>query len=331
LPTSHVIQLLQKLIALTSARDAYSLEVTLAQTLFDLVAPDSVHIYRVVDFKALQFSSLSIGGAEVEQAISPLLTQQLTQCIQAGTPVEYTEANHRRNVFYPLVGLKSQIVAVLVVAVPEGDNHFAQTTEMLLKIYQNFIALIYDNERDTLTGLLNRKTFEAKINKVLEDRHSAQLRKQDQVAEQYFLAIFDIDHFKRVNDNFGHVIGDEVLLMFSQQMTQAFRGQDLLFRFGGEEFVAVFACDSAEAMAFVVNRFREMVQEYRYPQVGHITVSCGFTKVADYDLSTTLIERADLALYYAKNNGRNRVCDYEQLIAQGELTLSDKSGDIEFF
>ena len=153
----------------------------------------------------------------------------------------------------------------------------------------------------------------------------------DNANQVHFLAIFDIDHFKRVNDEFGHLIGDEVLLLFSQLMTQTFRSSDPIFRFGGEEFVGVFECSSHDDIPNILNRFREKVGHFDFPQVGKVTVSAGYTEIFAYDLPSQLIDHSDLALYFAKNNGRNRICFYEQLIADGSLQENKKEGDIELF
>jgi diguanylate cyclase (GGDEF)-like protein len=134
-----------------------------------------------------------------------------------------------------------------------------------------------------------------------------------------------------VNDQYGHLIGDEVLLLFSQLMKQTFRNSDHLFRFGGEEFVGIFECTYPQDISKALNRFREAISNFDFPQVGKVTVSAGYTEIAAYDISSHLIDRADLALYYAKNNGRNRSCHYEQLITAGSLQENKKEGEIELF
>lgn len=202
---------------------------------------------------------------------------------------------------------------------------------MVLEIYQNFILLNNENECDTLTGLLNRKTFDFKINKILAHMHSGANRKEDKVEQKYFLAIFDIDHFKKINDQFGHLIGDEVLLMFSQLMRQSFREADPLFRFGGEEFVGFFECSSTYDIQNIFERFKQKVASFEFPQVGKVSVSAGFTEISTFDTSSQIIDRADTALYYAKNHGRNRVDSYELLIANGSLQDNKKEGEIELF
>jgi diguanylate cyclase (GGDEF)-like protein len=222
-------------------------------------------------------------------------------------------------------------IAIIAIENLICDVQLQKTISMLLQIFQNFIVLINDNEHDTLTGLLNRKTFEIKINKVLQQMQSMSKRQNDKPNQLYFLALFDIDHFKRVNDEFGHLIGDEVLLIFSQLMTQNFRSSDPLFRFGGEEFVGIFECLNPPDIEIVLTRFKEKVSSFNFPQVGKITVSAGYTDISPFDVSTQLIDRADLALYYAKNHGRNRICHFEQLVSEGLIQENKKEGDIELF
>jgi diguanylate cyclase (GGDEF)-like protein len=115
-------------------------------------------------------------------------------------------------------------------------------------------------------------------------------------------------------------------------MDKNFRDTDLLFRFGGEEFVGVYQCPDDETMSNVLNRFRQVIEHYAFPQVGNVTVSCGFTKIDNLDLSSSIMDRADTALYHAKNNGRNQVCHHEKLVALGLLAGEDSSGgEIELF
>lgn len=340
-PSIHSV--LSKLIALTNERDVAALEVSLAQALFDLIVhPDaasstnhdnakSVVIYRVIDLTKQLFSSVVIGNKSKEHELPLSLKQALANCFYTGEYAAYVEDDEPYATLYPLKNSTGHTMAIIAIEAPTCDVHLHETITMLLQIYQNFTGLINDNEHDTLTGLLNRKTFELKINKVLAQMQSATKRQDDKVDRAYYLAIFDIDHFKNVNDEFGHLIGDEVLLLFSQMMTQCFRDKDLLFRFGGEEFVGVFECASTADIESVLNRFREMVGNFAFPQVGKVTVSSGYTEVTAFDASSQLIDRADLALYFAKNNGRNRICHYEQLIASGAMEESKKEGDIELF
>lgn len=328
--------LLSKLITLTSQREQLGLECALAQILFELIAPSeadpakSVLIFRVQDSKQQLFSAVTIDQKVVVPNISSAMQQALSDGFKCGMYATFVNSTQLPTQLYPLKNVAGQVLAIIAIETHQ-ENTALHATAMLLQIYQNLSAIIHDNHHDPLTGLLNRKSFEHKINKVLVQLHLASKRKHDQQHSLYFLAIFDIDYFKNVNDAYGHLIGDEVLLMFAQLMTQAFRDNDRLFRFGGEEFIGVFECARAEDIQLVLNRFRKKIDNFNFPQAGNVTVSAGYTQISADDSTSQIIDRADLALYYAKNHGRNCIHHYEQLIAAGALLISKKEGDIELF
>jgi diguanylate cyclase (GGDEF)-like protein len=141
--------------------------------------------------------------------------------------------------------------------------------------------------------------------------------------------VVDIDHFKRVNDSHGHLIGDEVLLLVAQLMRQTFRHGDRIYRFGGEEFVVLLRCPQAQSARVAFERLRLRIGAHDFPQVGQLTVSIGYTAVDADDTPSAAFERADLAVYEAKNAGRNRT------VAHADLNLqpSDEAprGELEFF
>lgn len=294
----------------------------------------SVAVYRIEDIEQKTFSSTAFGENSKDLNLKEFNLNDSERQVLFEFYISDINIHGQLSGYTSLHQLKDSSNKTVAVIALEGEIKESiqnETVTMLLKIYQNFTNLINDNERDTLTGLLNRKTFELKINKVLTKMQQTTKRQEDKSDSVYFLAIFDIDHFKNVNDVFGHLIGDEVLLMFSQLMMQTYREKDLLFRFGGEEFVGVFECASADDIQAVLERFREKISNFSFPQVGNVTVSAGYTEILSGNVSSQLIDHADLALYYAKNNGRNRVCNYQQLIKDGALECNKKEGDIELF
>jgi diguanylate cyclase (GGDEF)-like protein len=143
--------------------------------------------------------------------------------------------------------------------------------------------------------------------------------------------VVDIDHFKTVNDRFGHLIGDEVLLLLSRIMRGAFRFSDQLYRFGGEEFVVLLLCNDEADAAAAFERFRHVVGEYPFPQAGKITVSVGFTAIEVGDTPAAAFERADRAVYHAKNNGRDQVSNHAELMRQGIIEDGTRVSDVELF
>ena len=207
----------------------------------------------------------------------------------------------------------------------------------LLRVYSNFRGLLDYGERDTLTDLLNRKTFEgsfmrATVAQDAPDTSDGNKRRTSTSAHPNWLAMIDIDHFKHVNDNFGHLIGDEVLLLLARLMRTNFRLSDQLFRFGGEEFVVLMQNVSPFDATRVFERLRAITQAHAFPQVGNITVSVGFSALRPGDTPSSAFSRADKSVYYAKAHGRNQSCNFEVLLAQGQLIEADDNiGEIELF
>ena len=197
----------------------------------------------------------------------------------------------------------------------------------LREMYRNLVILHDTKERDVLTKLPNRQSLDARLLQVCEHYSDYQVIDKSEEKSSW-IAILDIDHFKRVNDNFGHLYGDEVLLIFSQLMEKCFRYNDFLFRFGGEEFVVSLKVASQKTAIAAFNRFREVVADYAFPNVGRVTVSIGLTHVDGISMPTTQLDHADKALYYAKDNGRNRVVLYEDTPV---LVQDNDPSEIELF
>jgi diguanylate cyclase (GGDEF)-like protein len=240
-------------------------------------------------------------------------------------------------------GRQVYAIAEIEHATPMSDTQ-TETACHLAALYSHCLGMLDYSEIDTLTGLLNRKTFDDKLIKILthlnslgdEARHDKlavpKRRRGHGEGREHWLAVMDIDHFKRVNDTYGHLIGDEVLLLVATLMKHSFRGEDKLFRFGGEEFVVLLKPANSQDAFAVFERFRKTIAEHQFPQVGQITISIGYTHIAPQDSPTLVLEAADEALYFAKSNGRNQVCNYDQLIAEGKLAVKESiSGEIELF
>lgn len=216
---------------------------------------------------------------------------------------------------------------VLTYAIDSADDTISiDSLSCLVRIYGNQIRLLDYSELDTLTHLLNRKTFDETFDRLLTARVTGAANEIPENRRDHleqgtpaWLGVIDIDHFKRVNDSFGHLFGDEVLLRVGDLMRKTFRGGDRLFRFGGEEFVVILNAETEDLAAAGFNRFRSSVEGNEFPQVGQVTCSVGFTAVLNGDVPTDVVGRADEALYYAKEHGRNQVCSYEQLLAMGAI------------
>ncbi len=155
---------------------------------------------------------------------------------------------------------------------------------------------------DKLTGLTNRQMFDF----LYKQAWKANLRRKTALS----ILIIDIDHFKHVNDTYGHPAGDQVLQAVAKALAETLRGDDMLFRWGGEEFLALLSDCSIDQARVLAERLRSRVQEqaiYRGEATIQVTVSLGAAELQEDEEADRLISRADQALYRAKNGGRNRV------------------------
>ncbi len=152
---------------------------------------------------------------------------------------------------------------------------------------------------DRLTGLFNRQLLEQKI-----DQAMAQA---DRYAEPLSIILFDLDHFKKVNDTYGHPIGDEVLKQTAQTVMNIIRSADLFVRFGGEEFLILMPQTNADGATIAAEKARVAIENACHPLAGQVTASFGVAEKKRAEAFADWYQRADEALYLAKNSGRNRV------------------------
>jgi diguanylate cyclase (GGDEF)-like protein len=204
--------------------------------------------------------------------------------------------------------------------------------QFLFHFYCHQLQMLQGTYRDALTGLYNRRAFNEKILQLLDTSNNNYKRRAKNYSPTVYVML-DIDHFKAINDNRGHLFGDEVLLLLAQQMTESFRDNDLLFRYGGEEFAMVLMDITPEQAQQTLERFREKIASHQFPSVEQVTVSIGFTRF-DKSLSMDeLIGQADNALYYCKTTTRNAVHSYQELVEQGLIAeaKTPRAPKVEFF
>lgn len=203
---------------------------------------------------------------------------------------------------------------------PRETRRVAATAAVASRYFERLV----DAETDALTRLPNRRAFHTQLD--------GELRGWIASGRPWYFAMLDLDRFKRVNDDFGHLYGDEILVRFANLLRATFRTGDLCYRFGGEEFALLFGVEEASHALPTLERFRETVAAHEFPGVGQVTVSIGFTRMSDPAIpATTLIDRADQALYFAKGHGRNRSCEWEALVASGELAPVPPRKDVTLF
>lgn len=165
------------------------------------------------------------------------------------------------------------------------------------------LELIEMATKDKLTNIYNRRSFEARLTQDIKDYYEFQT--------ELSVIIFDVDHFKFVNDTYGHQAGDHVLVLLAEVVKNALRDQDILARYGGEEFVVLLPNTSVNGSKEIAEKLRKVVQDTCFDTTTdqiQITISLGIASICDVKNPNldNLIKSADDALYYAKHNGRNK-------------------------
>ena len=153
--------------------------------------------------------------------------------------------------------------------------------------------------QDSLTGLQNRRAFSQSYRRA----QARMVRNKTPLCA----VLLDIDHFKRVNDTYGHQVGDDVLVKLAAVLVQELRGSDEVFRWGGEEFMLLLEHTSLEAAIEVAERVRTAVEASELLARSTITISLGVTDIQPDETEAVIYPRADIALYTSKRDGRNRV------------------------
>ena len=188
--------------------------------------------------------------------------------------------------------------AVLILALANFKKRFdsqaAIAKEMELAAYT-----------DILTGIGNRS--------YLQKEFLAELERAKRYGKFFSVALVDIDHFKSINDNYGHDVGDEVIKYVAHCLQAEIRGTDKVGRWGGEEFLLIFPELESNKTEVVCSRIRKIISEHKFkdPINKNITVSIGVATWQNQDVVDSLTKRADMALYRAKREGRNRVIALE--------------------
>jgi diguanylate cyclase (GGDEF)-like protein len=350
---------IERLAQLTQHKDRDAANSVLAKVLLDVLGARAVRLSELAgDLHAEQSPAMAMLRVSVTQeqalprSISAWQAWNQARAVWQGSPSHQAASSGETVVqntpvgctwFVPVSvdGGLQRLLEIDFDQAPDDRTH--QVVEGVVAIYRNFLNLLDYSERDTLTALLNRKSFDETFYRATQhvssgDEPASGTEPDDPSGQRhalkapsYWLAVIDIDHFKRVNDGYGHLIGDEVLLLVAGLMRQTFRLDDQLYRFGGEEFVVLLRADDTSGAEVVFERFRINVERHNFPQVGRITVSIGYTQLRDYDTPTSAFERADKAVYVAKSSGRNQVLCYEKLQQFGEVQESEMSNDVELF
>ena len=264
---------------------------------------DSIRYLKIVEINSALENILGISSFdkvkdsrfyELLKIPGALYRKCVSEIIEKG---EYNFEHHIENA----VG-EFKILEITLSTIVNEDTYygfFAVIRDLTIqKIYE--AELEYFANNDPLTGLRNRRYYFSFLDKVFSDpNHSG------------FICMFDLDHFKNINDSYGHDMGDEVLKKFSELAKSHFKSYAEICRYGGEEFLIYLSLVDSESVYQLLDDFRRKASEIEFKPENHssfsITVSVG---IASCPIATPLnivISRADKALYQSKNNGRNRV------------------------
>ena len=326
------------------------MEYSLVATLAELVTVTGISILKILkennQLYAEEVIKLSVNPDSVEpyswssdgQIIDA--DDYFFSCITDSKVISYIHEQGFYRYLFP-IREENESIGCLVINADTDLNSQIGLIEGFVRIYENYLLIFNESERDKLTGLFNRRTFDSKLSKFFK----SQLKRQQLITSlsssddrrhfnnnmSAWLVITDIDHFKKVNDTYGHVFGDEVILTISQIMQASFRRSDLMFRIGGEEFVILLEPVSQDTATKLIGNYLQVVANHPFSQIGTVTVSAGYTRISENDFPLTALECADKALYYAKENGRNCAYNYEKLLEQNKVTLPKKGGAIDLF
>jgi len=342
-------RLLESVKKMTHGRERPLLEMSLAEALVALIDAKRVRIYKLdenagkaqvwLSVEADEDTSQSYDdGVSQPDELLPLINFPLLQaCFETGLAQVAPNAT-----VMPILTSNSHCFGFIDISRAALDENQSILATDLLEIFRNLMSLLDYSEIDTLTGLLNRKTFDEYLGRILaslfegdEKRKTLpgqpRRRRAPAAEHDHWLGVIDIDHFKKVNDTFGHSIGDEVLLLLATMMKSSFRGHDKLFRFGGEEFVVLLKPTTEREALGAFERFRKSIEDRNFPLVGRVTVSIGFARIGPTDQPSAIFDRADQTLYWVKAHGRNQACNYETLLSTGDLAQKEQKPDVEFF
>lgn len=331
---------LDAVVSLAEPRDVPGLNGAFLSILKEHIPQRAVKVYEIVN----DFCGKAADGFQAQQALKLILQthesnsavkleiddEDVQKCITEKIPVtgKSSTSGLERTIF-SIPGLPTPLGLLVI----EGrvDNSCKNFLDPLLRIYSSHAFLLNRNEHDSLTGLFNRHVMENKLNQIYYCQSNGK-RQDDSDQQTWSIALLDIDYFKLINDQHGHLFGDEVLVMFSRLLRSSFRDDDLLFRYGGEEFLVAVRNVNSETAKSILNRFREKVQQTSFSRQVTITVSIGYTDLDTTQSLQTIIERADRALYYSKYQGRNLTSCYEQLCEKGLVEeCMDTQGNIALF
>ncbi|WP_022940031.1 GGDEF domain-containing protein [Psychromonas hadalis] len=351
------IKFIDSLAEITRYRDREVIEQSLLKTLLEFKNDSSFRLYQVLSCEPeLKLGLLAYAANDNittaenihHYALPQYIEDALVEVIETGKiiTIESEKSNKEIQIIYPAFNANDDIFAILIQATKQSDYETQHLVHGFLRIYSNFLEMIEITKRDKLTGLLNRETLDAEITRILISNNMPNINNSPSSFERqtdsrkykgslkHWLCILDIDHFKAINDQYGHIYGDEILILVARLLEKSVREFDKIFRFGGEEFVILVKSYDADDALFAFERIRIVIATHQYAKISSLTISIGGTEITNQIDPRDVIEAADTALYYAKEHGRNQVHMFENLIRDNKITAKKENAiesDIEFF
>ncbi len=319
-------EVLESIVLLTEQRDQRSLEQSLFHSLEEMLDGVECQVLEFQNPSGFRVIHTTHQGQDLPDGILDLALGLAAH--------EETRSTALGGLSFLLINLSvGELAAKRVLILWRGtwDETDTRLALGMTRVYMNFTRLLFDSEKDTLTGLFNRKRLERRLGEITT-AHLNSRRQEDRTGRGEYLALLDLDRFKRINDEHGHLIGDEVLIIFANILRESLRDTDMCFRFGGEEFLVLLHDVTREHAQTALDRIRHNVEVHAFPQVGRVTVSIGFSAIdCQVQPAGLTLAEADRALYYAKANGRNQVRDYQALVRAGLLEPPQQDGSMELF
>jgi diguanylate cyclase (GGDEF)-like protein len=351
------IHFINSLAEVTRHQDRELIEKSLLKTLGEYHSSQEYWLYQVLSIEPeislglLSYSSKSTiitSNSAKKKDVPTHLEDAITRVIETGKveSVKHSTKDEGLYILYPAIKHNDDVFAVLIERTENLDLDSQRLVHGFLRIYANYLELIEQSRRDKLTGLLNRETLDLEITRVIilnnenisphvkTEPYDGNDTRQHKGELRSWIGIIDIDHFKKINDTYGHLYGDEILILVSRLMESCVRNYDFVYRYGGEEFVILIKAFDQPAAERAFERIRTTIGHHSYAKVDEITVSIGVTEILTQMGPPSVLAEADQAMYYAKENGRDQLHFYSDLVLNGLLQEPDsdkEAPDISFF
>ena len=245
---------------------------------------------------------------EFEEKFGSILTifeycESSKECLYIKDSKEFIEKiknSSEESITVAIKGLKDRFFYISLKSISDKQSglYFICMTD-ISELQREKREALYKASHDSLTRLYNREKF--------DELYTLSFKQVQRYDRKFSLAIADIDFFKKINDTYGHIFGDEVLQKIAKCLKSSLRKTDILARWGGEEFALIMVETDLEQAKKVCEEIRKEVEQIKFENSCRVTISIGIATLQKEDTKETLFKRADEALYEAKRSGRNKV------------------------